>query len=318
MDKDIGFVNRPPILDGSNYDYWKPRMVAFLKALDSKAWRAVNSGCTHPVTKDKEGNSELKPEEKWSKGEEEVALGNSKALNALFNGINRNIFRLVHHCELAKDVWDILKNTHEGTSKVKMSRLQLLTTKFENLRMKEDETIHEFHMNILEIANTSGALGEKMTDEKLVRKILRSLPKRFAMKVTAIEEARDINNLKLDELIGSLQTFEMGFDDNSEKKSKGIALVSNTESEAEDGTDENMSETIVMLGKQFKKILKGMKQGSGRRSKTEDKNNRIKCHECEGYGHLRAECPTYLKKQKGYFVTWSDGDSDSDSEKVAA
>ena len=184
--------------------------------------------------------------------------------------------------------------------------------------MKEDETIHEFHMNILEIANTSGALGEKMTDEKLVRKILRSLPKRFAMKVTAIEEAQDISNLKLDELIGSLQTFEMGFDDNSEKKSKVIALVSNTESEAEDGTDENMSETIAMLGKQLKKILKEMKQGSSRRSKTEDKNNKIKCHECEGYGHLRAECPTYLKKQKGYSVTWSDGDSDSDSEKVDA
>ena len=56
----------------------------------------------------------------------------------------------------------------------------MLTTKFENLRMKEDETIHEFHLNILEIANTSGALGEKMSEEKLVRKILRSLPKRSA------------------------------------------------------------------------------------------------------------------------------------------
>ena len=46
-------------------------------------------------------------------------------------------------------------------------------------------------MSILEIANASGALGEKMSDEKLVRKILRSLPKRFAMKVTAIEESQD-------------------------------------------------------------------------------------------------------------------------------
>jgi hypothetical protein len=54
---------------------------------------------------------------------------------------------------VAKDAWNILKTTHEGTSRVKMSRLQLLTTKFENLRMKEDENIHEFHMSILEIAN---------------------------------------------------------------------------------------------------------------------------------------------------------------------
>ena len=192
MDKEGGFVNRPPILDGSNYDYWKPRMVAFLKSLDSRAWRAVTRGWEHPVITGKDGKTIPKPEEEWSKEEDELALGNSKALNALFNGIDRNIFRLVHHCELAKDVWDTLKTTHEGTSKVKMSRLQLLTTKFENLTMKEDESIHDFHMNILEIANTSGALGEKMSDEKLVRKILRSLPKRFDMKVTAIEEAQDI------------------------------------------------------------------------------------------------------------------------------
>jgi hypothetical protein len=87
---------------------------------------------------------------------------------------------------VAKDAWEILKTTHEGTSKVKMSRLQLLTTKFENLKMKEDKNIHDFHVNILDIANSFDSLGEKMFDEKLVRKILISLPKRFDMKVTAI------------------------------------------------------------------------------------------------------------------------------------
>ena len=180
-------------------------------------------------------------------------MGNSKALNALFNGIDRNIFRLVHQCELAKEVWDTLKTTHEGTSKVKMSRLQMLTTKFENLRMMEDETIHEFHMNILEIANTSGALGEKMSEEKLVRKILISLPKRFAMKVTAIEEAQDICNLKVDELIGSLQTFEMGISDNVDKKNKSISLVSNAEDENKEVEEENISKAIAMLGRQVNK-----------------------------------------------------------------
>ena len=125
----------------------------------------------------------------------------------------------------------------------------MLTTKFENLRMMEDETIHEFHMNILEIANTSGALGEKMSEEKLVRKILRSLPKRFAMKVTAIEEAQDICNLMVDELIGSLQTFEIGISDTVDKKNKIISLVSNTEDENNEDEEENISEAIAMLGR---------------------------------------------------------------------
>jgi len=50
-------------------------------------------------------------------------------------------------------------------------------------------------MNILDIANSFDSLGEKLPDEKLVRKILRSLPKRFDMKVTTIEEAQDISNM---------------------------------------------------------------------------------------------------------------------------
>ena len=75
---------------------------------------------------------------------------------------------------MAKDAWEILKTAHERTSKVKMLRLQLLTTKFENLKMKEDENIQDFDMNILDIANSFDSLGEKMSDEKLVRKILSS------------------------------------------------------------------------------------------------------------------------------------------------
>lgn len=63
---------------------------------------------------------------------------------------------------MAKDAWNILRTTHEGTSKVKMSKLQLITTKFEGLKMKDDESIQEFHMNILELANASNALREKM------------------------------------------------------------------------------------------------------------------------------------------------------------
>ena len=125
MDKEEGFMNRPPILDGSNYDYWKPHTVYFLKSLDSRAWKAVLIGWKHPVKLGENGEptSELKPEEDWSKEEDEIALGNSKALNSIFNGIDKNILRLVNTCEVAKDAWGILQSTHEGISKVKMSRI---------------------------------------------------------------------------------------------------------------------------------------------------------------------------------------------------
>lgn len=146
----------------------------------------------------------MKLKEDQFKEDDELDLGNSNALNDLFNGVNKNVFRLINTCTVAKDACEILKTTHEDTVKVHMLRLQLLTTKLENLRMNDDETIHDFHMRILDIANTSCGLGEKMSKEKLVRKILRSLPKKYDMKVTTIEEAQDINNVKVDEHIGSL------------------------------------------------------------------------------------------------------------------
>ena len=233
-----------------------------------------------------------------------------------------------------------MKVAHEGTSNVKMSKLQLLTTKFVNLKMKEDESIHDFHMNIIEIANASRALGEKMSESKLVRKILRSLPKRFDMKVTAIEEAQDIDKMKVDELVGSLQTFELGISEKSEKK-KSIAFVSNAEDSEDEGSqakDEGVSKELVLLGKQFNRVLKRMdwksianvqnksldiskNQDVGRRSRTKEDSNkgkRVQCFECEGFGHIKTECPTYLKKQKGLSVLWSDGESDSDLEEESA
>ena len=135
-------------------------MTAFLKSIDNKkAWKVVLKGWKHPVVKDTDeagketGTVSLKPEADWNENEDKEASGNSKALNALFNGVDKSVFRLINNCTEAKEAWKILKTTYEGTSKVKSSRLQLLTTKFENLKMNDDETIQEYQMKILEISS---------------------------------------------------------------------------------------------------------------------------------------------------------------------
>ena len=95
---------------------------------------------TNKYGKEVETNT-IKPEEEWNEDNDKEAIGNSKALNVLFNRVNKNVFRMINTCNVAKDAWEILKKTYEGTSRVKSSRLQLLTSKFENLRMDDDETI---------------------------------------------------------------------------------------------------------------------------------------------------------------------------------
>lgn len=105
-----------------------------------------------------------------------------------------------------------------------MLRVRLQTTKFENLRMKEYETIEHFYVCVHDIANNSFALAENMSEEKLARKFLRYFSKRFDMKLIAIEEAQDISSIKVDELIGSFLAFKMAINEKNEKKRKGVSF----------------------------------------------------------------------------------------------
>ncbi|CAM8999223.1 unnamed protein product [Rhodiola kirilowii] len=107
-------TNRSPLLEGPNYAYWKFKMKAFLKSLDEKAWRAVLVGWTEPMMANPEGVVMPKPEALWSEADDVAAVGNSKALNAIFYGVDENMFKLIAECEVAKEAWDILKIAYEG------------------------------------------------------------------------------------------------------------------------------------------------------------------------------------------------------------
>ncbi|CAM8895717.1 unnamed protein product [Rhodiola kirilowii] len=107
-------TNRPPLLEGLNYPYWKSEMKAFLKSLDERAWRAVMIGWTKPMMANPEGAVMPKPEALWSEADDVAAVGNSKALNAIFYGVDENVFKLIAECEVAKEAWDILRIAYEG------------------------------------------------------------------------------------------------------------------------------------------------------------------------------------------------------------
>ena len=97
-----------------------------------------------------------------------------------------------------------METTYEGTKKVKDTKLQMLTTRFEELKMSEDKSFDSFYGKLNEVVIEKFNLWEKMEDSKIVRKILRSLLESFHAKVTAIEECKDLDEIKIQELIGSL------------------------------------------------------------------------------------------------------------------
>ena len=91
---------------------------------------------------------------------------------------------MISTVDVAKEAWDILRVAFEGTDAVCESMLELLTAKFENFRMNEEETIKNFNGKLCNIANELFALREKISEENLVKKALRFLTPRFAYKAT--------------------------------------------------------------------------------------------------------------------------------------
>ncbi|XP_050945193.1 uncharacterized protein LOC127150728 [Cucumis melo] len=253
-----------------------------------------------------------------------------------------NIFKLSNTCKSAKVEWDTLEVAFEGTSKVKISRLQILTSRFEALQMTEEETIVEFNVRVLDIANELDALGEKMSNSKLVWKLLRSLPSKFNMKVTMIEEANDLSKMKLDELFGSLRTFELHLGNSASRRKPCLALTSVKEESKKEyriaklksqlhkhiGSQRNSHEaSSTTQPRTSSSFLSGLYRRKDHErndkdigsSKIEKSGKGIRCHECEGFGHIQSECATYLKhKKKSLVATLSDEEdySESDDEEV--
>ena len=104
----------------------------------------------------------------------------------------------------AKDTWDLLRIVHEGTDIVRQTKLQNLTTAFETIQMKDEDTFDECYAKLGRIVNSGFNLGEPIPDQNVVKKILQSLPKRFRSKVIGIEEHTNLNELTIEELVGSL------------------------------------------------------------------------------------------------------------------
>ncbi|CAL9105583.1 unnamed protein product [Musa textilis] len=82
---------------------------------------------------------------------------------------------------------------------------------FELFRMEPSKTIDDMYTNFIDVVNNLRALGKFFSDFELINKILRSLPKRWDLKITAIQESKDLNFYSLEELIGSLITDEIGY-----------------------------------------------------------------------------------------------------------
>ncbi|GAV65592.1 UBN2 domain-containing protein, partial [Cephalotus follicularis] len=120
---------------------------------------------------------------------------NAKAKHIIICAINFNNFIRVSSCISAKEMWDRLEITYEGTNKVKEVKTNMFVHEYEMFIMHENEDIKTMFTRFTNITNALQALDKIYTNSEMLRKILRCLPRVWMPKVTAIEEAKDHNTL---------------------------------------------------------------------------------------------------------------------------
>ena len=103
------------------------------------------------------------------------------------------------------------RNSGEGIKVVKINKLQQLPTRFESIRMSDDESLNEFYAKLNDIINSAYNLGEIYDQPKIVMKILRSLIEDFRLKVTITTESKDVDSILVDKLVKSLQSYELDY-----------------------------------------------------------------------------------------------------------
>ncbi|WVZ17444.1 hypothetical protein V8G54_010426 [Vigna mungo] len=185
------FTTNQPILTEKNWSRWNTQMKVLFRV----------QGVSIVI----DGVEPTKEDEK-----EEFRKKDDKALLIIHQCVDDAHFEKIQNVNTAKEAWNILCLCHAGGEKIKKVRLQNLRRQYELLQMQDDEKIGEYFTKIVTLTNQMKSCGEKKLDDvSIMEKIMRSLPRRFNFIVVAIEESKDLEKLKIEELQSSLEAHEM-------------------------------------------------------------------------------------------------------------
>ncbi|KAK4258901.1 hypothetical protein QN277_005297 [Acacia crassicarpa] len=191
-----------PKLSKGNYGNWSIQMKTLLGSQD--IWDLVEDGCTEPA--DAAADAALTDAQR--KMLKDSRKKDKKALFLIFQGVDESILEKISDAKTSKNAWEILQKSCEGVDKAKKIRLQSLRAEFENLKMQNTEPVTDYVSRVQKVAKEMKRNGETLDDVRIIEKILRSLTRKFDYIVTAIEEAKDLSVMSIDELVGSLQAHE--------------------------------------------------------------------------------------------------------------
>ena len=130
----INNTKKPPQFDGSNYPYWKAKMTTYIKSINRKVWKVVETRI--------EATNAKAP----TAAEDVLLQNNDIALSAIHDALDERTFEQIKNIEMAHEACKKLEESFEGTQAVKGAKAYILKEKFASFKMKDDKNVLEmFH-----------------------------------------------------------------------------------------------------------------------------------------------------------------------------
>jgi hypothetical protein len=209
-----------------------------------------------------------------------------QALAALLGSTPKEMHLMLIGKGSARAAWDAIRVRHQGTDRVRDTRVRRLRTEFETIWFKDGERIDEFGMRISNLASSLRSLGDACDDEKVVRKFLYVVPRKFVQIIFSMETMMDPSTMTFEEVVGHLRTVEERLEgDLDGSGSGGQLLLTKQQWEAKKRQSHGGAPTGKGKGK-----VGLLQQGGASAPAAGGDVPKYRCRYCGKKGHWAREC----------------------------
>jgi hypothetical protein len=288
-------LGKPPYFDGEDYCMWGDKMRHHLTSLHANIWDIVEFGAQVPMVGDEGYDSE---------DDAQIQHFNSQATTILLASLCREEYNKVQGLKSAKEIWDVIKTTHEGDEVTKITKRETIEGELDRFVINQGEEPQAMYNQLKTLVNQVRNLGStKWDDHELVKVILRSLIFHNPTQVQLIRGDPRYKLMSIEEVIGKFVSFELMIKgskhivdleqgDTSTPEVQPVAFKA-TEEMKEESTSSRLpidaskldNEEMALIIKSFHQILKQ------RRGKDYKPRSKRVCYKCGKPGHFIAKCP---------------------------
>ncbi|KAM2071312.1 hypothetical protein ACFX1X_040277 [Malus domestica] len=292
---------RTPIFKGDNYEFWSIKMKTIFKS--HGLWDLVEKGFESSESKDDGESDGKKKEKEESSSIEKLPLAerlmkDAKALGLIQGAVSDEIFPRISYEETSKGAWDTLQQEYHGDKQARNVKLQGLRREFEYTRMRDDESLSVYLTKLFDLINQMRSYGEELSRERIVQKLLISLPSSYDSICSVIEHSKDLDVIEVQEVVASLKSFELRLDRHSEHKTEKAFASLNVNPKPAKFTGNQSARYHKNWKEKGKRWDNKPTDGARNPCKHYDKlhfgecrfKGKPMCYNCDKFGHLARDC----------------------------